>query len=62
MHYDSSNPETLENYNELLLSLHYCSYKFNRIQSPSIPVEDWKKVWGDKVEEFEKRFKSEERR
>lgn len=37
----------------------YKSYRYNRLKSPEIPVEDWTLIFGSATWDYEKRLKEE---
>ena len=45
--------------NEIIGSLIYISYRFNRQNAPDTPVKNWEYVFGKKVYELEKVYQQE---
>ncbi len=51
--------KVMENFEQLIERLQYVNYCHNRHNAPEITPEQWQKVYGDKVEEFETLMKLE---
>jgi len=49
---------TTTTFKELIDELTYRSYSYNRLRSPEIPAEHWRKVFSN-ADNMEKRFKAE---